>query len=344
MQGPSESLERLEDELSRDGLIGNQSQQVPVLDDDPVDPYPQRFVGDLNPQARLLDQGLTPGASEDVASGEVGVWVQHEGPSPSTAESPASTRTGVMVSDILSYTTCKALSDLYFANMHPLLPILNEEEFRQGLTRGTASVPLVHVVCLLAAKIHGAERCLRILQPEDKVVSVREFCSQLHASISVALSRRVRMGKVTRMRVLSLLSLHQEGPEGMEESSSCIVQAAHDAQSLALHLPRPNDPNSEYKRLFWCLWTLDRLNAATNSRPCIINDIDVGVAELLPEESGFLAFDVWLKIATMLNKVIGLYRPPTGDTVSGWDLDFPGFEQILDEVGAWRLPSSTIGS
>jgi hypothetical protein len=237
------------------------------------------------------------------------------------------------------------LSDLYFANIHPIIPLLNEEEYWQSLSRGTIPTPLVHVVCLVAAKDNGAEKHLKLLQSRDTLVPVREFCSQLYLSISTALSRRTTTRKLTQMRILGLLSLHQEGSDGVEQASSCIAQAIHHAQSMALHLPQPAaDVDGNLKRTFWCLWTLDRLNAATNSRPCIMGDIDIGIPDVTPEESGSVAFDVWFGIAKLLNKVIGLYRPNNDDSVSGLESGFPAFEQIMDDMHAWQLSSSTIGS
>ena len=263
------------------------------------------------------------------------------GPYPSSRR--ALSQSFAPASDLLSDRTIKVLSDIYFANMHPIIPLLNEEEYWQLLSRRTIPTPLVHVVCLLAAKDNAAGPYLKLLQSRDTLVPVREFCSQLYISLSTALSRRTTMRKVTTMRVLGLLSLHQEGSEGMEEASNCIAQAMHYAQTLALHLPRPTGGDSDLKRAFWCLWTLDRLNAAANSRPCIMSDIDIAVSDLTPEESGSIAFDVCLRVTKMLNKVIGLYRPRRGHNVSELDMEFPGFEQIIDEMHAWQLPSFTIG-
>ena len=72
-------------------------------------------------------------------------------------------------------------------------------------------------------------------------------------------------------------------------------------------------------------------------------DIDIAIPEVTQEESGSVAFDVCFRIASILNTVIGFYRPKAKDPVSGWDLDFPEFELILDKMHAWQLPSSTIG-
>ena len=348
-QPESALVQPLQDQSSLQELEEAQMQQAVRSESHENTPTP-RFVGDLNPEARLLDEATSPQESQEMAPGEVGIWVQ---PKPcsmcgSSNEGHSNSRRRMQqshapVSDILSQKTVHTLSQIYFANLHPIIPLLNEDEYWLSLSHGITPAPLVHVVCLLAAKDNASEKHLSFLQSTVTPVPVREFCSRLYESVSIALSRRTSLRKVTRMRILGLLSLHQEGTEGIEESSMCNAQAIHNAQSLALHLPRPNDPGNELKRIFWCLWTLDRLNAATNSRPCIMADIDIAIPEVTQEESGSVAFDVCFRIASILNTVIGFYRPKAKDPVSGWDLDFPEFELILDKMHAWQLPSSTIG-
>lgn len=317
---------------------------------------PARFVGDLNPEARLLDKTTTPEDVQGMESGEVGVWLQprQRTPNATPGQRPPSSRpfppsrrqlvSGPSpISSILSQDTIAALSTIYFEKMHKVIPLLNEEEYWQTLRRATIPPPLVHVVCLLAGKDCDAENKLFLLQSRNTLVSVREFCTQLQVSITSALTRRTSLPKLTLIRILGLLSLHQEGSDGMEESSSSIAQAMHYAQSLALHLPRPNDAASELKRVFWCLWVLDRLNSATNSRPCIMGDIDIGIEELTPAESGSVAFDVCFQIAKCLNKIIALYRPMAKNPDVGSDLDVPAFEKIIEDASAWQLPPSIIG-
>ncbi|KAJ5414325.1 hypothetical protein N7509_000952 [Penicillium cosmopolitanum] len=315
-----------------------------------VSPPTPRFVGDLNPEARLLEEQISPEDVKHTDSDNVGLWI-HPGSSKTSEIAPSNQNTfqreptcyRSMVSDIISHKTVEALSRIYFANVHPIVPLLNEDEYWQGLARGAIATPLVHVVCLIAAKDSAAEKDLRLLHSKESIIPVRKFCSRLYSSITSLISHPVAMRKITMMRVLGLLSLHQEGSDGGEHASSYISQAIHYAQSLALHLPRPNDTEGCLKRAFWCLWTLDRLNSATNSRPCFIADMDIAVSDLAPEESGFVAFNVWFRVAKMLNKVIGLYRPHIEKGLSGWDSGFPGFEQIMDEMSAWGLPGSTIG-
>jgi hypothetical protein len=251
---------------------------------------------------------------------------------------------GSTSSNLLSNTTIKELSKIYFANVHPMIPLLDEAEYWQSFAWYTVSIPLVHAVCLIAAKDSAAEKHLRLLPSKETIVPVRRPCSRLYKSITTAMACHPGICKTTRMRILGLLSLHQEGSDSVEKASSHISQAIHHAQSLALHLPEPSDPGWNMKRAFWYLWTLDRLNSAINSRLCFIADIDIATSDLSPQESGFVAFNLCFRLAKILNKVIGLYRPNSERSLLGWDSGFPGFEQLVNKANAWKLPPSTIGS
>lgn len=317
-----------------------------------------RFVGDLNPEARLLDETTSPEETPDTATGEVGVWLRpqlsgrrsinadHTSPvarSPPT-QKPHLTYPRPPLSDVVPESSIRALSDLYFAKVHPIIPILNEEEYRHSMSQYSIPMPLIHVVCLIVAKDSDAGQHLKLLQSGNSVLPVRQFCSHLHTSLVTALSRPRFIKKMTLLRILALLSLHHEGNDGADEASSCVAQAVHHALSMAFHLQRPKDDNFDVKRTFWCLWTLDRLNAAIHSRPCCMSDMDIAIDYIAPEETGSVAFDVWFRIAKLLNKVIGLYRPAKDKSpISGLDSDFPMFEQIIDEMKAWKLPPSMIG-
>lgn len=356
-QNLCQGLEQQQDQAPQHRAEEQQTHSI-FGSDTHTSPSTPRFISDLNPEVRfLLGNPDILDDAQEIVPGEVGVWVRprrcskcgcsndpcsHSVPYPPSEMGPGQFRP--LVSDLLSHKSIKTLSEVYFNNMHPILPLLDEEEYWQSLSWGTIPLPLVHVVCLLAAKHNGAEKHLTLLQSGDTLIPVREFCSELYMSLSTTLSRRTTMRKITLVRILGLLSLHQEGSDAAEQASSCIAQAMHHAQSLGLHLPRPADVDYDLKRTFWCLWILDRLSSVTNSGPCIMNDIDIAISDLTPEESGFVAFDVCFRITKILNKVIGLYRPNNEDSISGWDSGFPGFEQIVDELQAWQLSSSTIGT
>ncbi|KAM5347449.1 hypothetical protein ACJ41O_010454 [Fusarium nematophilum] len=75
-----------------------------------------------------------------------------------------------------------------------------------------------------------------------------------------------------------------------------------------------------------------------------MSDVDISVEPLSPSQSGSVAFDIWFRIAQMLNHVIGLYRPANPESTTGWDFECAGFEQIVDELQGWHLSSSTLAT
>lgn len=312
-----------------------------------------RFIGDSNPEARLFDETTTPKVAEHATRDEVGVWIHPRACSncsPSTDSCPPTyLLEGKLgepippVSTLISKETITILSDIYFADVHPIIPLLNEKEYRQFFRDSNIFPALVHAVCLVAAKAHAARAHLRLMPSNGSLASVRHFCSQLYASIVSSLSSSSGIRKITLVRVLALISLHHEGCDGAEQASSHLAQAVHHAQTLALHLRRPRDQDFELKKTFWCLWTLDRLNAAMHSRPCIMANMDIAIEPITPTESGSVAFDIWFRVAQMLNSVIELYRPTNPKSVTGLDSEHAGFEQIVEELQGWHLSASTLG-
>lgn len=310
-----------------------------------------RFVGDLNPEARLIDASTPSDEMLGTSRGMIGVWVHaqpHNRQSPLARNTASATHVASQsvqkAPDFIRLEDLLALTNLYFTNIHPIIPLLNEEEFRTLLTRNAVPIPLLQVVCLLAAKHRAATPYLRLLPSPEQPIPVRAFCSKLYHMVTTSLSGKTSLKKITLIRVLGLLSLHHEGRDGAEEASGHIAQAIHNAHSLALHLHRPSDEGYEMKRLWWCLWTLDRLNSAMHSRPCLINDIDTAIEPLTPAESGSVAFDIWFRISKMLSNAIRLYRPTTDSSVVEVELDYHGFEQLVEESQGWELSPSTLAT
>ncbi|GAW16694.1 hypothetical protein ANO14919_061310 [Xylariales sp. No.14919] len=323
-----------------------------------------RFVGDLNPEARLIDDVdniTSPEQAQDTSADKVGVWVRqhpYNACTPSDGVSPGQPASRDRDRDQLSFASnpylpisnlvrnddILALTNLYFANVHPIIPLLNEHEFRQSLHRKEGPLALIYVVCLIAAKDNAAGPYLRILPLGENPVMVRTFCTQMYTSAVSMISGSVKYERITLIRILALLSLHHEGFEGPEQASNHVAQAIQHAQTLALHLHRPGADDLEMRRTFWCLWTLDRLNAATNSRPCIISNYDVSAETLTPGQSGYAAFDIWFRISKLLDTVIVLYRPTNPDTVTGIELEYAGFDQIVEEMQGWHLPKPTLAT
>ncbi|KAI9740203.1 MAG: hypothetical protein M1834_004781 [Cirrosporium novae-zelandiae] len=328
----------------------------------PSSPEASRFIGDLNPESVLLERPHSQGHDEDRGQDKIGLWVQPDEQESGTKKDKAgksiksqvercrwAPRYGRMRLDptvqwsmntyldaigatVLPETSdLLALVDLYFSSIHIILPIVDESEFRAAYANNTVPTLLVQTICLLAAKHDRAAPYLKF--PGDTTPrGPREFSERLYSVVSASINNKVVSDKLTLIRILCLLSLHLEGHNGAEDASMHLTQAIHHACSLGLHLGRARkeaEPQS-HQKLFWCLWSLDKLHTATNSRPVLLNDRDIRPREfssVLSQKDH--AFGIWLRIAEVLDKVINYYRPGVLPNSTGWESDFPSFDEIV---------------
>jgi len=321
--------------------------------DDVSSSVPNRFVGDLNPEAVLLER--TSGSNQSHAKrGDIGVWLEDPVQGKATDHGDAVDPVALPQCPLdHSACTCAALDskafqasdraalvNIYFLRIHPFLHILDEAEFRHGLSDGNMPDTLIRAVCLVAAKDGRAEAHLS--HPAVLgLMTPRAFSRAIYASILKDLRSDVRYDKITLIRILALISLHSEGPDGAEEASMHLAQAIHYSQTIGIHLGRSgNSKDLEARnKLFWSLWSLDKLNAAINGRPVMISDHDLGIAAFTPKTPQDKAFEIWLKLSAILNQVIALYRPTASPTATGWEEEFPGFEEIIGQSDEPLSPS-----
>lgn len=309
-----------------------------------------RFLSDLNPESALFNRPV-PGAQK-LPNDDIGVWVDRREWDALIKQRKDANHLDGMSQAIKQdqrphATAIEPLINIYFKKIHPILPLLDADEFRRTHAEGLAPEPLVHAICLVAGKDKEAEQHLK-LSESTTTVSPRHFCSVLHDSVTAAVRVPLRYERVALIRILALTSMHIEGPEGAEEASILLSRAMQYSQTLGIHLGQQaaSAAGNELlmKRLFWCLWVLDRLNAATNGRPIIMSDVDIAIEPFAPGESGFPAFEAWLNISHVLNRVIDFYRPTKDTSLTGWEGDFLALEEIIDEVDGWYLPASVLGT
>ncbi|OQE77522.1 hypothetical protein PENNAL_c0060G11735 [Penicillium nalgiovense] len=306
----------------------------------------RRFACDSNPIATLMEQNesrLLKGRSQ---KGDVGAWLSAEESSIDPGDTPSSSQPALEThvhTDWLPPKDCQeALIDIYFRRIHPLLPFLNEDNFRTQHRAGSLPPRLVQVICLVAAKDRAAVPFL-FLSPNPNPLPLERFSNIIYTDAMQNISRRAEK-KTLAIQILALLSLHEWGSSGSEDCSLNLAQAIHHAHTIGLHLLRPDehsDPSS--KSLFWCLWSLDRWNAAMNGRPLMIHDGDRNqvVDDVV---SAFQSpFRVWLRISDKLGEVIHFYRP----IMKGMDqaeLDLPTFEDLVDHCEAWDMSRDLLDS
>lgn len=210
---------------------------------------------------------------------------------------------------------------------------------------------LRQAVCLVASKDERARDHLRL---GNQKLDVTDFARRLYTDADHKI-RSLHPSQVDRMHLietLTLLSLHIEGQNGTEESSMHLCQAIHHGQSIGLHLNQSSSENgarghrprkqladplsappangSEHRaRVFWIIWSLDRIYAAIYGRPrLLVNDdsgLDIGESLSLFSPAARL----WMQISEMLDRVIDLYSPhATVDREKNLEL-FPTFEELL---------------
>lgn len=194
----------------------------------------------------------------------------------------------------------EALIQLYYESIDRLLPLVDMNEVTKLHRIGQAPTLLLHAVLLAAARHPRARQHLGHQ-------STRQFCASTAAKIRALLFAEVEQDRLTLVRVYALLSLHSEGPDGLENSCSDLERALHYAISLGLHHERPFVEKAQLKKLFWSLWCMDRLSACVNARPLIVNIEDVGIKTIDPQEHPQLSR--LIQACWKLEKVIYLYRP-----------------------------------
>ncbi|KAJ5647530.1 transcriptional regulator family: Fungal Specific TF [Penicillium lividum] len=333
----------------------------------PSTPSTERFVGDLNPEAFIrekLDQ-----ASGSRLRDRVGLWIapsirdpdhnvqdpRHTAgnndfftlPPQSTLDQKAieislnqRCSSAMQACAQLPQTTRAVLTAIYFSKINHTIPLLEKDSFIKDQAQGTMSVFLERAICLVAAKDPEAISYLCLIDG-GPVVSTRQFCSNIYNGLTVAMDMGLESDRLTCIRVLALMSLHFEGNEGTEAASLRLCQAIHQAQTIGLHLDRPDRTSGDpLVKLFWSLWTLDKMHASIGGRPVILADRDIGIPR--PETHTQGAFGVWLAISDLLATVISYYRP-SAVTTTGWEEGFPAFEDIVGDGAHGDLDFSTLG-
>ncbi|KAJ5102851.1 transcriptional regulator family: Fungal Specific TF [Penicillium argentinense] len=333
-------------------------------------PSTERFVGDLNPEA-VIRERLDASAHSPLRD-RVGLWINSSALQDDTVKPDRRQTTGseslsisaphpildrqtvtsmlqqryasaVQSCNELPVSTREKLTAIYIKKIHSIVPLLDIERLKSSHANASSSVFLDRAICLVAAKAPSASPFLR-LEEEGPVLSSRQFCSEIYNGLAPAMDAELEPDRVTRIRVLALMSLHCEGHEGAEAASLHLCQAIHQAQTVGLHLDRPGRTSADpLTRLFWCLWTLDKMHASIGGRPVLLADRDIGIAKFdtkVPETRG--AFAVWLAISDLLATVISFYRPSAGIT-SGWEDGFPAFEDIVEANTNGDVDFATLG-
>ncbi|KAL7275503.1 hypothetical protein RUND412_001561 [Rhizina undulata] len=251
-------------------------------------------------------------------------------------------------------SNCSALISLYIQAIHPFLPLVDSKLLLEQHNTDTIPILLLQSILLVICRHPSAQQHLMLPSPgssQGKTIPPRVFADRVYASIKALLFAGTEKDRMTLIRVYALLSLHAEGSEGNERASRDLSIAIHHAHSVGIHIRRSSTTTSKEDEkegsptdVWWCLWSLDQIQAAMNGRPVLTRTEDVDIQ--LPNGVGGVdleewrkfrsigqteirwVFGSWLRLAVLLQNVIALYRP--GRENCCWELQWPTFEMIVN--------------
>ncbi|KAL6711211.1 hypothetical protein ACN47E_005742 [Coniothyrium glycines] len=325
-------------------------------------PTPPNFLGYLNPEAVLREQVHSERGkpAHSPSLNPIGQWIEERD------QRPASTQTGSASSRIVetgpqttqeaqisralqtyldavdvyvlpSRRNQDALLNIYFAYVHPLLPLVDKELFYEQYDHGKEPRILMQAICIVASKHALAAKHL-YLGAETHAMSPRDFSQKLYNAVIVGIEAKLEKNRVVLIQILALISLHCEGPDGAEQASMHLAQAIHHAHTFGLQFGhqwknQSSESQGNLEDVFWCLWSLDKINACMNGRPLLMHDRDNSLRQLPSDpEKRSSPFGIWLQISEMLDKVIDYYRPGRAVEETGWEGDdFLGFEEMVGD-------------
>ncbi|KAK9358028.1 fungal-specific transcription factor domain-containing protein [Lipomyces starkeyi] len=253
-----------------------------------------RFIGDLDPASVLL-------TLRNMEKDRIGVWVKGASMHQPINQHLIAYLDSLHAFDLPPRQDREGLINVYFKYVHPLMPLLDKAAFLRQHARDECPTLLLHAVQLAACRHSSARKFIHLRSP-------RHFASLTAAKIRALIFADIERDKLTVIRALALLSLHSEGSDGLEKSCSDLEQAFHYAHFLGLHHERRSHPDqAPIRRLWWCLWCLDRMSACVSARPVISRLDDVGVTGLRSNEEGWLS--KLYEVCQVLDRVIMMYRP-----------------------------------
>ncbi|KPM43796.1 hypothetical protein AK830_g2746 [Neonectria ditissima] len=342
-----------------------QQLQLPGLSEDAY----LHFIGDLSPEASFRSNGGREGGGQKGSRhADVGVWLGQrpevhkltgtEDPH-SAGQSPgpsAIQRFGLAgIQALLPYLRKECMSvlppqhefgfisDLYYTKIDPIFPILHGEVLEKHDTM--EAVALKQCMCIIAALDPKLERHLRLPHTE-RLLSPIDFRGCVAAAVKQSLDLGFIQDKMVVLQICALMAFYVDKGKHSDVSTYYSSQAVHHEQTLGLHLGWPQDSAKcdKSSRIFWCVWVLDRLNAATNGRPILIHsqDMDRRIMESVPTQAP--PFRLLIRITQFLDGVISKYRPHAPAELQSLHNEQETFEDLVEETESVNIGNGLLAS
>lgn len=169
-----------------------------------------------------------PGAISPEPAPDIGVGQEH------LSESQKSYLMSVGTFRALPKETQDILVTTYIACINGLLPILDSGKLLRQYSMGQASRFLIQAICLVACKTQQAVPYLRLSETGPLLAPI-QFARQIYVGLDAAMKADLEPDRVTKLRILALLHLYNDGTYGIEDSSTHFSQAIQLAWAMKLH-------------------------------------------------------------------------------------------------------------
>lgn len=181
---------------------------------------------------------------------------------------------------------CAELLEIFFSYVHPMVPIIDRSDFLSRYYGGDEppSLVILHAVFLSASRYaHDSGNLV------DGVSEVRSMCDELHNKLKALIEAEVTSDRIAVTQASLLASLHWEGREGLNSAIDNLSIAVRACQEMGLHRKQQEQVPTEgqqplKRRIWWCLYAMDRFNAAQEGTPFLINELDCDVDLLTSQD------------------------------------------------------------
>ncbi|KAG9505100.1 hypothetical protein J7337_002066 [Fusarium musae] len=197
---------------------------------------------------------------------------------------PTIPREKTTLSDLPSPDLVDRLIKAYFNRFHTFCPILGKKYFLASLEDRTISATLLRSV-LFVASLHCDREVLHLMGYSTRWDANNALYNKASAAFDAD-----RESSRTHM-ILSSYLLHYwfGSPTAYHDCHWWLAAAIRSAQCTGYHRSTRNskmapEERSRWKRIWWCLYVLDRQIAISTGTPMVINDEDHDVEELSEED------------------------------------------------------------
>lgn len=246
----------------------------------------------------------------------------------------------------LPKSTTDALLPIFIALLNDLIPIIDGTSVLCDYSNGQSSIFLTRAICLVTCKVKQARPFLYVAD-DGPLLTPPEFGSKLLSGLDAAMRADLEPDRLSKVQILTMMHLHNDGIDGPGRSSSYLSQAIHEAWSLLLHWDIPGNENQEQcDFLWWSLRNFDRLNKPImGTTPFIIDDTDIAIKRILPRKDSYRSqlMSLSMALGDLMATATKVYKATSAAT-SDDCRDFPSLEDLTSTIDFSRLHKSHKGT